>query len=62
MASPIFPWLEHRPKNWEVVRLKGLFCEHKNKNHGLIETNLLSLSYGQIVQRDINQRGGLLPE
>lgn len=62
MTSPNFPWLEHRPANWEVVRLKSLFCEHKNKNHGLTETNLLSLSYGQIVQRDINQRGGLLPE
>ena len=62
MTSPNFPWLEHRPANWKVVRLKSLFCEHKNKNHGLTETNLLSLSYGQIVQRDINQRGGLLPE
>lgn len=62
MKSPNFPWLEHCPANWEVVRLKSLFGEHKNKNHGLTETNLLSLSYGQIVQRDINQRGGLLPE
>ena len=62
MKPPNLSWLKHRPTEWRVVRLKNLFCEHKHKNHGLIETNLLSLSYGQIVRRDINQRGGLLPE
>ena len=37
---------------------KGL----KNKNKNLVETNLLSLSYGKIKQKDINSSKGLLPE
>jgi len=34
----------------------------KNKNSGMIENNLLSLSYGNIVTKDINSPDGLLPE
>lgn len=62
MESSKIPWLSHRPHDWKAIRLKNLFYEHKIKNNGLVETNLLSLSYGNIVRRDINQRGGLLPE
>ena len=34
----------------------------KCKNDGMQETNLLSLSYGNIKRRDINSSDGLLPE
>ena len=34
----------------------------RDRNKGLVEDNLLSLSYGKIVQRDINSNEGLLPE
>ncbi len=55
-------WVGPVPPQWHRQPLKALFHQHKEKNKGLVETNLLSLSYGRIVRRDINQRGGLLPE
>lgn len=54
-------WVGKIPKHWEVSYLNRYFREHKMKNIGLLETNLLSLSYGKIVQKDINTNGGLLP-
>jgi type I restriction enzyme S subunit len=36
--------------------------ERKVKNKGMIENNLLSLSYGNIISKDINTTFGLLPE
>lgn len=33
----------------------------KAKNYALKEQNLLSLSYGKIIRKDINTNGGLLP-
>lgn len=38
------------------------FSERKNKNSLGTETNLLSLSYGKIIKKDINSNDGLLPE
>ena len=35
--------------------------EQKIKNAGLVEQNLLSLSYGKIINKDINSTDGLLP-
>ena len=40
----------------------SLFSEHKHKNAGLQSENLLSLSYGNIIRKDINTSDGLLPE
>ena len=54
-------WVGKIPKHWEVSYLNRYFREHKMKNIGLLETNLLSLSYGKIVQKDINTNDGLLP-
>ncbi|TXH90020.1 restriction endonuclease subunit S [Thauera aminoaromatica] len=56
------PWLATIPKNWEVQPLFSAASERKVKNLGMRERNLLSLSYGQIVRRDINSNEGLLPE
>lgn len=36
--------------------------ERKEPNKGMLESNLLSLSYGRIVPKDINTDEGLLPE
>src|SRR5690606_4576831 len=36
--------------------------ESKISNKGMIENNLLSLSFGRIIQKDIETLGGLLPE
>lgn len=56
------PWIGMIPSDWEVEQLSGLFIEHKNKNSNLSETNLLSLSYGKIIRKDINTKEGLLPQ
>jgi len=55
-------WLAEIPHTWELVQLGSLFSEHKNKNTGMQSSNLLSLSYGKIIRKDINTSDGLLPE
>jgi hypothetical protein len=44
------------------IPLGYLVREVNNPNHNLRETNLLSLSYGRVVRRDIQSHDGLLPE
>lgn len=56
------PWLASIPIDWEVQPFFSVASEKKLKNNGMKETNLLSLSYGQIIKRDINSNEGLLPE
>ena len=55
-------WIGRIPDNWSARMLFQIFSEVKNKNEGLIETNLLSLSYGKIKRKDIDSSFGLLPE
>ena len=51
------------PDNWEIHKVHNVFNLRKNnKNISMIEENLLSLSYGNIVRKDINNNEGLLPE
>lgn len=49
------------PEAWEIHPLYCYFCERKNRNYALQERNLLSLSYGNVVRKDIDTVGGLLP-
>lgn len=55
------PWIGEVPEGWGVHPLYSYFMERKNKNSMLQEQNLLSLSYGKIIRKDINTNGGLLP-
>ena len=55
-------WVGDVPKHWILHPLYCYFGERKNKNALGLETNLLSLSYGKIIRKDINSNGGLLPE
>lgn len=55
-------WIGKIPASWAVNTIFQLFRQVKNKNEGLIETNLLSLSYGKIKRKNIDTVGGLLPE
>jgi type I restriction enzyme M protein len=55
-------WIGEIPEHWNVYMLTQLFDQVKCKNTGMVETNLLSLSYGKIKQKDINTAEGLLPE
>ena len=54
-------WIGDIPDDWEVRKLLSLFKEHKDRNKNLREQNLLSLSYGKIKRKDINNNDGLLP-
>jgi len=55
-------WIGEIPAHWITHPLYFYFGERKNKNALGLETNLLSLSYGKIIRKDINSNGGLLPE
>ena len=55
-------WVGSIPANWEVHPVYFYFTERKNKNIFGAEQNLLSLSYGKVIRKNINTVGGLLPE
>lgn len=51
------------PSNWTLNKLHRVFRVRKgHKNFGMQEDNLLSLSYGRIINKDIDTADGLLPE
>lgn len=54
-------WVGEIPKEWEVKPLYCFYSERKNKNIFGQENNLLSLSYGKVIRKDINTSEGLLP-
>ena len=55
-------WIGRIPTEWDIKVAFQLFKQVKNKNEGLVEQNLLSLSYGKIKRKSIDTVGGLLPE
>jgi len=55
-------WIGEIPREWEIKVAFQLFKQVKNKNEGLVEQNLLSLSYGKIKRISIDTVGGLLPD
>ena len=54
-------WMKTIPVHWEEKTLIQFADEQQIKNTGMVENNLLSLSYGKIVSKDINTMDGLLP-
>ena len=55
-------WIGEIPEGWGTNTAFQLFTQVKNKNEGLKEQNLLSLSYGKIKRKSIETVSGLLPE
>lgn len=55
------PWIGAIPDHWKVRMLSQLSQEYFVSNKDIKHQNLLSLSYGRIIQRDINTAEGLLP-
>ncbi len=55
------PWLGAVPGHWERKPLFALAKELDERNHGMREDNLLSLSYGKIKRKNIEDNDGLLP-
>lgn len=54
-------WVKTIPSYWRDKSLIQFAKEQQIKNAGMIEDNLLSLSYGKIINKDINTADGLLP-
>jgi len=51
------------PSAWGLGKIHHVFRVRKNfKNEGTKENNLLSLSYGRMIRKDIDAAEGLLPE
>lgn len=56
------PWIGNMPSSWNVLPLLAVARERRESNQGMKEDNLLSLSYGRIVRKDMTSNDGLLPE
>ena len=54
-------WVKTIPAHWNEKSLIQVAEEQQIKNAGMVEDNLLSLSYGKIINKDINTADGLLP-
>lgn len=54
-------WVKTIPAHWAEKSLIRYAEEQQIKNAGMVEDNLLSLSYGNIISKDINATEGLLP-
>ena len=51
------------PSDWSLSKLHRVFRVRKGqKNTGMQEDNLLSLSYGRVIEKNIDTAEGLLPE
>src|SRR5690606_26562649 len=69
MSFPAYPaykdsgveWLGEVPAHWEEKPFFSLISERSESNSGMKQDNLLSLSYGRIINKDINTLDGLLP-
>ncbi|MFP7366265.1 restriction endonuclease subunit S [Corynebacterium callunae] len=55
-------WVEKLPQRYRVARLGSVANPVKQRNIGNRNTDLLSLSYGNIISKDIESVDGLLPE
>lgn len=55
-------WIGAIPNQWQVKPLFAVATTESIKNDDGKETNVLSLSYGNIIKRDVEDNFGLLPE
>ena len=62
MKDSKIAWVGNIPQHWDSHPIYYYFLEHKHKNSLGLEQNLLSLSYGKIIRKDIGANEGLLPE
>jgi type I restriction enzyme S subunit len=56
------PWIGKVPEHWNKTIAHSVVKEKYVPNTGTAEKNLLSLSFGRIVSKDINTNDGLLPQ
>ncbi len=61
MKDSGIPWIGLIPAHWDVKYLFQIAKEHFISNKTVHHQNLLSLSYGRLIRKDINTTDGLLP-
>ena len=55
-------WLGEVPADWQVGPGRICVYENKDKNTGMKESTVLSLSYGRVIVKDEDKMTGLVPE
>ena len=55
-------WVKNIPHDWDTKPLRYCCMENLQKNTTLSNTNILSLSYGNIILKDTGGNFGLVPE
>mgnify|MGYP005847231471 CR=1 FL=1 len=55
-------WLGEVPTDWQVGPGRICIYENKDKNTGMKESTVLSLSYGRVIVKDEDKMTGLVPE
>jgi type I restriction enzyme S subunit len=55
-------WLGEVPADWQVGPGRICIYENKDKNTGMKESTVLSLSYGRVIIKDGDKMTGLIPE
>ncbi len=56
------PWLGNVPAHWKLLPAFGVFMPNHERNNGMKERTVLSLSYGRIVVKPADKFHGLVPE
>ena len=56
------PWLGQVPAHWEMRPAFGAFVPNRERNFGMKEKTVLSLSYGRIIIKPLEKLHGLVPE
>jgi len=56
------PWLGKVPEKWEVLPALATYKPKLEKNTGMVERTVLSLSYGRIIVKPAEKLRGLIPE
>lgn len=55
-------WSSPTPSHWSVQPGLAVLQENRQKNDGLIESQVLSLSYGRVVIKPVEKQRGLVPD
>lgn len=55
-------WIGEVPADWRVEPGRQCLYENKDKNTGMKESTVLSLSYGRVIVKDEDKLTGLVPE
>jgi type I restriction enzyme S subunit len=55
-------WSTPTPSQWSVQPGLAVLQENRHKNDGLVESQVLSLSYGHVVVKPIEKQRGLVPD